>query len=188
MIQEYCGFVYPGIVIIFSLGLLWKRASGRAAVVTAIATFVLSTIFKFTLPEVPFLLRMGYVFMCLAVLFISISLTDKNTRAAAPQSESQIRVQMKWSRILFAASLACYTTGFVSMFSEFCRNYGFEAIFFFATMLLVSSIYLRTNAKDKVEDTKSMGIDLASFHTDKFFNYGALCIMVIITTLYACFW
>jgi SSS family solute:Na+ symporter len=188
VIQEYCGFVYPGIVIIFSLGLLWKRASGRAAVVTAIATFVLSTIFKFTLPEVPFLLRMGYVFMCLAVLFISISLTDKNTRAAAPQSESQIRVQMKWSRILFAASLACYTTGFVSMFSEFCRNYGFEAIFFFATMLLVSSIYLRTNAKDKVEDTKSMGIDLASFRTDKFFNYGALCIMVIITILYACFW
>ena len=188
VIQEYCGFVYPGIVIIFSLGLLWKRASGRAAVVTAIATFVLSTIFKFTLPEVPFLLRMGYVFMCLAVLFISISLTDKNTRAAAPQSESQIRVQMKWSRILFAASLACYTTGFVSMFSEFCRNYGFEAIFFFATMLLVSSIYLRTNAKDKVENTKSMGIDLASFRTDKFFNYGALCIMVIITTLYACFW
>ena len=188
VIQEYCGFVYPGITVIFSLGLLWKRASGRAAVVTAIATFVLSTLFKFTLPEVPFLLRMGYVFVCLAVLFISISLTDKNTRAAAPQTESQIRVQMKWSKILLAASLVCYITGCVSMFSEFCRNYGFEAIFFFATMLLVLSIYLRSNAKDKVEDIKSMGIDLAAFHTDKYFNYGASCIMVIITILYACFW
>jgi SSS family solute:Na+ symporter len=188
VIQEYCGFVYPGITVIFSLGLLWKRASGRAAVVTAIATFVLSTIFKFALPEVPFLLRMGYVFMCLAVLFISISLTDKNTRAAAPQTESQIRAQMKWSKILLAASLTCYITGCASMFSEYCRNYGFEAIFFFATMLLVSSIYLRSNAKDKVEDIKSMGIDLAAFRTDKYFNYGALCIMVIITILYACFW
>ena len=188
VIQEYCGFVYPGIVVIFSLGLLWKRASGRAAVVTAIATFVLSTLFKFTLPEVPFLLRMGYVFMCLSVLFISISLTDKNTRAATPQTESQIRAQMKWSKILLAASLVCYITGCVSMFSEVCVNYGFEAIFFFATMLLVLSIYLRSNAKDKVEDIKSMGIDLAAFRTDKFFNYGALCIMVIITILYACFW
>ena len=188
VIQEYCGFVYPGIVVIFSLGLLWKRASGRAAVVTAIATFVLSTLFKFTLPEVPFLLRMGYVFMCLSVLFISISLTDKNTRAATPQTESQIRAQMKWSRILLAASLVCYITGCVSMFSEVCVNYGFEAIFFFATMLLVLSIYLRSNAKDKVEDIKSMGIDLTAFRTDKFFNYGALCIMVIITILYACFW
>lgn len=188
VIQEYCGFVYPGIVVIFSLGLLWKRASGRAAVVTAIATFVLSTLFKFTLPEVPFLLRMGYVFMCLSVLFISISLTDKNTRAATPQTESQIRAQMKWSKILLAASLVCYITGCVSMFSEVCVNYGFEAIFFFATMLLVLSIYLRSNAKDKVEDIKSMGIDLAVFRTDIFFNYGALCIMVIITILYACFW
>ena len=188
VIQEYCGFVYPGIVVIFSLGLLWKRASGRAAVVTAIATFVLSTLFKFTLPEVPFLLRMGYVFMCLAVLFISISLTDKNTRAATPQTESQIRAQMKWSKILLAASLVCYITGCVSMFSEVCVNYGFEAIFVFATMLLVSSIYLRSNAKDKVEDIKSMGIDLVAFRTDRFFNYGALCIMVIITILYACFW
>ena len=188
VIQEYCGFVYPGIVVIFSLGLLWKRASGRAAVVTAIATFVLSTLFKFTLPEVPFLLRMGYVFMCLSVLFISISLTDKNTRAATPQTESQIRAQMKWSKILLAASLVCYITGCVSMFSEVCVNYGFEAIFFFATMLLVLSIYLRSNAKDKVEDIKSMGIDLTAFRTDKFFNYGALCIMVIITILYACFW
>ena len=188
VIQEYCGFVYPGIVVIFSLGLLWKRASGRAAVVTAIVTFVLSTLFKFTLPEVPFLLRMGYVFMCLAVLFISISLTDKNTRAATPQTESQIRAQMKWSKTLLAASLVCYITGCVSMFSEVCVNYGFEAIFVFATMLLVSSIYLRSNAKDKVEDIKSMGIDLTAFRTDKFFNYGALCIMVIITILYACFW
>ena len=74
------------------------------------------------------------------------------------------------------------------MFSEVCVNYGFEAIFFFATMLLVLSIYLRSNAKDKVEDIKSMGIDLTAFRTDKFFNCGALCIMVIITILYACFW
>ena len=33
IIQEYSGFVYPGVVVIFGLGLLWKRASGAAAVV-----------------------------------------------------------------------------------------------------------------------------------------------------------
>ncbi|MBQ1939374.1 MAG: sodium/solute symporter, partial [Alistipes sp.] len=36
IIQEYSGFVYPGVVVIFGLGLLWKRASGTAAVVAAI--------------------------------------------------------------------------------------------------------------------------------------------------------
>ena len=67
VIQEYSGFVYPGIVVIFGLGLLWKRASGLAAVVTAIGTFAFSILFKFLLPDVPFLLRMGYVFICLVV-------------------------------------------------------------------------------------------------------------------------
>ena len=65
VIQEYSGFVYPGIVVIFGLGLLWKRASGTAAVVAAIGTFFFSILFKFLLPDVPFLLRMGYVFACL---------------------------------------------------------------------------------------------------------------------------
>ena len=79
VIQEYSGFVYPGIVVIFGLGLLWKRSSGTAAVVAAIGTFLFSIIFKFALPEVPFLIRMGYVFLCLVVLFISISMCSKKT-------------------------------------------------------------------------------------------------------------
>ncbi len=57
IIQEYSGFVYPGVVVIFGLGLLWKRASGTAAVVAAIGTFAFSILFKFLFPDVPFLLR-----------------------------------------------------------------------------------------------------------------------------------
>jgi SSS family solute:Na+ symporter len=45
VIQEYSGFVYPGIVVIFGLGLLWKRASGTAAVVAAIGTCFFSILF-----------------------------------------------------------------------------------------------------------------------------------------------
>lgn len=77
IIQEYSGFVYPGIVVIFGLGLLWKRASGTAAVVAAIGTFAFSILFKFLLPDVPFLIRMGYVFFCLVVLFVTLSLSSK---------------------------------------------------------------------------------------------------------------
>ena len=62
-IQEYSAFVYPGVVVIFGLGLLWKRSSGTAAVVCAIGTFAFSILFKFTLPDVPFLVRSGYVFI-----------------------------------------------------------------------------------------------------------------------------
>ena len=79
IIQEYSGFVYPGVVVIFGLGLIWKRAAGTAAVVTAIGTFAFSILFKILMPETPFLLRMGYVFICLVIIFVTLSLLNKQT-------------------------------------------------------------------------------------------------------------
>ena len=188
VIQEYSGFVYPGIVVIFGLGLLWKRASGAAAVVAAIGTFFFSILFKFLLPDVPFLLRMGYVFACLVVLFFSISMMSKKTVKAAELDEHTIKTQMKWSNIILISSVICLCIGIASMFSHELRCYGFEAIFFLALILFCISFYLRSNAKDKVEDPKSIGVDIAIFRTDKAFNIGAIAIIVILTILYIALW
>ena len=188
VIQEYSGFVYPGIVVIFGLGLLWKRASGLAAVITAIGTFAFSIIFKFALPEVPFLLRMGYVFVCLVVLFFLFSFKSKNTVAADKLDTHTVKTQLKWANILLAGSLVCFAVGIIAMFNETLRNYGFEAVFFLAVMLLVLTVYLRSNAKDKVQDPKAVGIDIAIFRTDKAFNLGALGVVVILTILYILLW
>ena len=188
VIQEYSGFVYPGIVVIFGLGLLWKRASGTAAVVAAIGTFFFSILFKFMLPDVPFLLRMGYVFACLVVLFFGISMMSKKTVPAETLDEHTIKTQLKWSNITIICAVVCLIIGIVSMFSHELRAYGFEAIFFLALMLFCIGVYLRSNAKDKVEDPKAIGIDIAIFRTDKTFNIGALAIIIILTILYAALW
>ncbi len=188
VIQEYSGFVYPGIVVIFGLGLLWKRASGTAAVVAAIGTFFFSILFKFLLPDVPFLLRMGYVFACLVVLFFTISMTSKKTVKAEELDEHTIKTQLKWSNITIISAVVCLVIGIASMFSHELRCYGFEAIFFLALMLGSIGFYLRSNALDKVEDPKSIGIDIAIFRTDKTFNYGAIGIIVILTILYIALW
>ncbi len=188
VIQEYSGFVYPGIVVIFGLGLLWKRASGTAAVVAAIGTFFFSILFKFMLPDVPFLLRMGYVFACLVVLFFGISMMSKKTVPAEKLDEHTIKTQLKWSNVTIICAIVCLVIGIVSMFSHELRAYGFEAIFFLALMLFSIGVYLRSNAKDKVEDPKAIGIDIAIFRTDKTFNIGALAIIVILTILYIALW
>ena len=188
VIQEYSGFVYPGIVVIFGLGLLWKRASGTAAVVAAIGTFVFSILFKFMLPDVPFLLRMGYVFACLVVLFFTISMMSKKTIPAQELDEHTIKTQLKWSNITIISAAVCLCIGIVSMFSHELRCYGFEAIFFLAMMLGSIGVYLRSNAKDKVEDPKSIGVDIAIFRTDKAFNIGAIAIIVLLTVLYIALW
>ncbi|MDP4150916.1 MAG: sodium/sugar symporter [Bacteroidota bacterium] len=85
-IQEYTGFVSPGIFAMFLLGFFWKRTTSNAALFATIGGFVLSCVLKF-LPmwvnlswltpygfyqpnydnkgiyEIPFLDRMGIVFV-----------------------------------------------------------------------------------------------------------------------------
>lgn len=188
VIQEYSGFVYPGIVVIFGLGLLWKRASGTAAVITAIGTFVFSILFKFLLPEVPFLLRMGYVFLGLIVLFFSFSFASKKTVIAKTLDEHTIKTQLKWGNIMLICAIICFIIGIFAIQSEYLRNYGFEAIFFLALMFLSLYIYLHSNAKDKVKDPKALDIDISIFHTDKSFNIGAIGVIVILAILYIVLW
>ena len=188
VIQEYSGFVFPGVVVIFGLGLLWKRASSLAAVVTAIGTFVFSILFKFMMPDVPFLLRMGYVFACLAVLFISISLLSKKAIPAKTQDAATIRTQLIWSRIFFVVALACAAFSFIGCRVDTLRLYGIEAIFFLATMMLVLSVYLRSNAKDKVQDPQAVDIDLSLFRTDRVFNIGATMIILALIFMYLFLW
>ena len=188
IIQEYSGFVYPGVVVIFGLGLLWKRASGAAAVVAAIGTFAFSVLFKFMMPEVPFLLRMGYVFIALVVLFITLSLLSKKTVKADVLDEQTVKTQLFWSRFTFVAALVCLVLGIVGISNPTLKNNGFEAFFFLMAMFFTISIYLKSNATDKVQDPNAVKIDLAVFRSDAAFNWGAIGVVVILTILYYALW
>lgn len=73
-IQEFSGLISPGVVAIFLLGMFWKRANGMAALVAAIATLPLGIGINEYYPEIPFLNRMGIVFLILVVLMVVVSL------------------------------------------------------------------------------------------------------------------
>jgi len=97
-IQEYTGFVSPGIFAMFILGFFWKKASSNAALFATIGGFGFSVFFKFLpkfanleplkstgfsffntqsgLWEIPFLDRMGFVFVICMISMIVISLID----------------------------------------------------------------------------------------------------------------
>lgn len=188
IIQEYSGFVYPGVVVIFGLGLLWKRASGVAAVVAAIGTFAFSVLFKFMMPEVPFLIRMGYVFMALVALFIVLSLLSKKTVKADLLDTDTVKTQLFWSRVTFVVALVSFVLGTIGVLNTTMRNNGFEAFFFLFAAMLTISIYLHSNAKDKVQDPKAVKIDLAIFRSDAAFNWGAIGVIVILAILYYFLW
>ena len=188
-IQEYSAFVYPGVVVIFGLGLLWKRSSGTAAVVCAIGTFAFSIIYKLAFPEMPFLIRSGVVFITLVILFVWISLSSKKAVPADTLDADSVKTMMRWSTIMFCVAAVSLVLSISGFFNETMHMYGFEgAMIFFAAITGTIGLYLRSNAKDKVQDPKLVPIDLNIFHTDRIFNIGAIGVIVILTILYVVLW
>ncbi len=80
-IQEYVGFISPGVLAIFLLGLFWKKTTAAAAMAGALLTIPVSAILKFlpswtngAFPDYPFLDRMTITFIFLVVLMVAMSL------------------------------------------------------------------------------------------------------------------
>jgi solute:Na+ symporter, SSS family len=86
-IQEYVGFISPGVLAIFLLGFFWKRATSAAALTAALLTIPMSALLKFlplwtsgAFPDFPFLDRMSIVFAFLVLMMIFISLLDQKSK------------------------------------------------------------------------------------------------------------
>ncbi len=104
-IQEYTGFVSPGIFAMFILGFFWKKTTSNAALFATIGGFLLSVFFKFLpnfadlsflnttgfavinpasgLYEIPFLDRMGFVFVICIIGMYLISKIE-NAKGVVP--------------------------------------------------------------------------------------------------------
>lgn len=87
-IQEFTGFFTPGICVIFLLGMFWSRATAAGALVAAVASAVLSLVLKFAWPSLPFMDRVGVVFVSCFAIAIAISLLK-------PAGSEKIRVELK---------------------------------------------------------------------------------------------
>lgn len=75
-IQEFTGLVSPGIFAIFFFGLFWKKTTANAAFWVAILTLPLSWGFKMLFPALPFIDRMGVVFLIVSALAVFITLAE----------------------------------------------------------------------------------------------------------------
>jgi SSS family solute:Na+ symporter len=75
-IQEYTGFISPGVVAVFLLGMFWKRTSSNAALIGIIVSFIFSILFKVLLPQFPFMDRMGLCFLVTVAVMVVISMIE----------------------------------------------------------------------------------------------------------------
>lgn len=135
-IQEYTGFVSPGIFAMFILGFFWRKTTSNAALFAIIGGFLLSVFFKF-LPvmtdlsflyqvgfskantagifEIPFMDRMSIVFVICIIGMILISNYENRKGVTAHGLEvdkSMFRVNTSfavWSLIACGILAALYT-------------------------------------------------------------------------------
>ncbi len=80
-IQEYVGFISPGVLAIFLMGFFWKRTTAAAAMAGALLTIPVSAILKFLpvwtngwFPDYPFLDRMSITFVMIIIIMVIMSM------------------------------------------------------------------------------------------------------------------
>ena len=201
-IQEYSGFIYPGIITVFGLGLLWKRASSTAAVWTAILTIPMGVIFKVAFPDVAFQFRAGYIFIILVSFFILVSYLDKKYVSVEQPTQADQQKMMLWAKVLGCLGILFIVVAFIVVgigsthavkdpdnnFIDYLNDIGFQAFIFFGVLVGCNAVWLWSNAKDKVQDTKALPINLNLFSTTRGYTYGTIGIAAITFLLYAILW
>ncbi len=186
-IQEYTGFIYPGVVVVFFMGLFWRQATNRAALWTALLTLPLGFAFKFGFPEMPWMMRMAYVFIILVFVATIITFVDK--KVWTTETKHIVRPGfIRTGYIMLAIAVISTIIGVVGVNIEFLYNYGIQNIFMLAAAFFFVGVILVSNEKIIAADKKSVELNPESFKTGKAFNIGAVGIIVILALLYAVFW
>lgn len=72
-IQEFTGFFTPGIVVLFLGGMFWRGMSTAGALAAAVGSAVGSLAFKLLWPALPFMDRVGLVFLLCVLLAVLAS-------------------------------------------------------------------------------------------------------------------
>jgi len=80
-IQEFTGFFTPGVVAIFLLGFFYKKANALSALVAGIGSVVLSALARIFWPELPFMDRVGMVFVACLLLGMLVAGKEKSPKA-----------------------------------------------------------------------------------------------------------
>ncbi|MEJ2535359.1 MAG: sodium transporter, partial [Gammaproteobacteria bacterium] len=83
-IQEFTGFFTPGVCALFLMGIFWRRTTSNGALGMAIGSAVLSLTLKLVWPEIPFIDRVGMVFVL--CLFIGVGISKLQGAEPHPRS------------------------------------------------------------------------------------------------------
>ena len=94
-VQEYSGFVAPGVVVVFLAGFFWKRMNTAGAFTVLLGSVTFNVALKLAAPDIPFVIRIWIVTLTCAVFGAAASITmrPRTEPDAAYPADVQFRTQ-----------------------------------------------------------------------------------------------
>ncbi len=183
LIQEYTGFIYPGVFLIFFLGMFWKKASADAALWTAVLTLPVAFVLKAFVPDMPFIVRIGYVFIILTIVFVGLSLADR--KHSVPATDGP-KGNTRSARLMIgiAATAGIVAAFFLDRFSGF----ALDSVYVLVTGFILLGVVILTNNRARNMNDKALIIERGLFKTTVPFNIAATLICGVVALLYFLFW
>ena len=86
-VQEYTGFIAPGVVIVFLLGFFDRRANAAGAYTALLGSVGANVVLKFAAPDIPFIIRIWIVFVVALLAAMAIS-----RMTGRPHEEQTVRL------------------------------------------------------------------------------------------------
>lgn len=105
-VQEYTGFIAPGIVVVFLLGFFDKKMNAAGAFTALIGSLAVNVALKFGMPDVPFIIRIWGVFM---LSIVAAALVSRFT--TAPKDDQTVKL----GDIAFATSMLFNTLALITI-------------------------------------------------------------------------
>jgi len=198
VIQEYTGFLSPGVLVVFIFGMFYRRGTARAALVVILLGVPLSLFFKFLLPDLAFLDRMALMFLISSALMILLSAVtskkaaDPSLNEAVSDASADALAQgvspktiIKDMTIRNGIALIVIVIGVctaIRLFVQPVPGVPDWAVYLFGALSVVVLVLIYTDKQE--EDHKAIDLEPSLFRTRMGFNISALAVLLILALIY----
>lgn len=178
-IQEYTGFISPGVVAVFIFGIYWKRATANAALAAVVASIPFSLMMQVLFPEVPFLVRMALTFVILSGLIVLISVFENPKNTTERSNEKPFLLGIVASILLISAP-----AGVRILVGDIETSNVFGILILGLSGIIFALLF----TENKADDKKAIQLNTDLFHTNSMFNIVSIIVCILLFGIYYFLW
>lgn len=184
VIQEYTGFISPGVLTVFVFGMFYRRGTAKAALAVVLLSVPLSLAFKFLIPDLPFLDRMALIFLISSALMVVLSaITSKGGgyKFASDKPEkivSDFKLRNGLALVIIATGVATA----IRLLIQPVPGVPTWAVYVFAGLSVAVLALIYTDKQE--DDHKAIDLEPSLFRTRMGFNIAAIAVILILAVIY----